>query len=290
MTRASLGPVFVLCSTPFGITEVGTRTRSAWRISCQCAQRLSASQRSALGWDGSRDQIAIVLNAFRHHRGRHNSKPSRWLSRPACSTPFGITEVGTLAGLGAVLAHQGAQRLSASQRSAQAKKGSARRPRDVLNAFRHHRGRHASTGRDCGRAIPVLNAFRHHRGRHWSRSLTLGRPACAQRLSASQRSAPATWTRPSTGSRVLNAFRHHRGRHIDAAARSSQFSSCSTPFGITEVGTPSLRTRLSEGERCSTPFGITEVGTHISSSPPCSPEVLNAFRHHRGRHPLRADG
>src|SRR5205823_3466933 len=84
------------CSTPFGITEVGTRA-----------------------WPGRRRRYRMELNAFRHHRGRHgdltttrgatilraqrlsasqrsalngDKTPFRTLK---CSTPFGITEVGT---------------------------------------------------------------------------------------------------------------------------------------------------------------------------------------------------
>src|SRR5205807_640062 len=36
---------------------------------------------------------------------------------------------------------------------------------------------------------------------------------------------------------------------------------CSTPFGITEVGTLALSFEPITSDRCSTPFGITEVGT-----------------------------
>ena len=36
----------------------------------------------------------------------------------------------------------------------------------VLNAFRHHRGRHTEIAQFVRRDAVVLNAFRHHRGRH----------------------------------------------------------------------------------------------------------------------------
>jgi len=36
---------------------------------------------------------------------------------------------------------------------------------------------------------------------------------------------------------------------------------CSTPFGITEVGTTYAALEYANLEECSTPFGITEVGT-----------------------------
>src|SRR5271165_3955325 len=50
---------------------------------------------------------------------------------------------------------------------------------------------------------------------------------------------------------------------------------CSTPFGITEVGTSGFRCPLGGSPLCSTPFGITEVGTRdqsFASTPryPCS--------------------
>src|SRR5208337_4945918 len=42
---------------------------------------------------------------------------------------------------------------------------------------------------------------------------------------------------------------------------------------------------------CSTPFGITEVGIPVTGiDPPGAPSVLNAFRHHRGGHPECREG
>ena len=63
-----------MCSTPFGITEVGTKvsTVGSERLPLG-AQRLSASQRSAHVWGSTRPAQPTL-----------------------CSTPFGITEVGTL--------------------------------------------------------------------------------------------------------------------------------------------------------------------------------------------------
>ena len=85
-----------MCSTPFGITE-GV-TQRAWAID-----------------QGS----AIVLNAFRHHGGRHSWERSDKLHDLECSTPFGITE-------GVTLSIVVPEALSSY----------------VLNAFRHHGGRH----------------------------------------------------------------------------------------------------------------------------------------------------
>ena len=154
-----------------------------------CAQRLSASQRSARRGARPRVRQPPVLNAFRHHRGRHKPKRLARLSGRRCSTPFGITEVGTRA----------------------------------------------------------------------------SRPACervpsAQRLSASQRSAQA------------------------AVCRAGRLAKCSTPFGITEVGTHKVAVVLITHCKCSTPFGITEVGTAPRGRVAARSRVLNAFRHHRGRH------
>ena len=133
----------------------------------------------------------------------------------------------------------------------------------VLNAFRHHRGRHkpilvidlrviecstpfgiTEVGTywnyfDAARES-VLNAFRHHRGRH-----------TAEKVGDFLRE------------KVLNAFRHHRGRHA------------------------TTRRGLAFSPLCSTPFGITEVGTVSFLGPLAYLIVLNAFRHHRGRHSCR---
>ena len=159
-----------------------------------------------------------VLNAFRHHRGRHMPPPFGtgrcWkcstpfgitevgtprdrptlVSARQCSTPFGITEVGTLIMPMKSRTWNRAQRLSASQRSARQQGACRRREARVLNAFRHHRGRHTCDG--------------------------LENPG---------------------GRLVLNAFRHHRGRHEATSIRYPCGCMCSTPFGITEVGTARAR-------------------------------------------------
>ena len=376
------------CSTPFGITEVGTIARTTLEpVAGPCAQRLSASQRSArravirrYGLDaimcstpfgitevgtslhvGMPSRRIRVLNAFRHHRGRHRGCPTRARrGRRGCSTPFGITEVGTLSELAAKLERDrcstpfgitevgtehvpgstavrcSAQRLSASQRSARATARSIATP--LISAQRlsasQRSARSAASVRQS--AIAVLNAFRHHRGRHASARRRVESDAstcstpfgitevgtvepqhrdhrarrCAQRLSASQRSAlKRSMLRPCWRARVLNAFRHHRGRHVADARSRSALTVCSTPFGITEVGTGGTRDAAMHRVQCSTPFGITEVGTRMVAHARCRLDrgaqrlsasqrsaldvddrpgrrstVLNAFRHHRGRH------
>ena len=64
-----------------------------------------------------------------------------------CSTPFGITEVGILGyDTPRYLDKCSAQRLSASQRWAyRGLDGRQSAQREVLNAFRHHRGGHTVT-------------------------------------------------------------------------------------------------------------------------------------------------
>ena len=215
MVRPAPSPGARMCSTPFGITEVGT-----WRAGVIV------------------DPGRLVLNAFRHHRGGRHAEGRAGIHRLVR-----------------------AQRLSASQRWAHQTLPHPQRQPIVLNAFRHHRG-----GRDrvCDSCLDhVLSA---------------------QRLSASQR-----WAR------------------VPPLASSPIPGLCSTPFGITEVGASFVNATTVTGSACSTPFGITEVGTpaattalsptrsaqRLSASQrwallPAAPwlarvmSVLNAFRHHRG--------
>ncbi len=132
-----------------------------------------------------------------------------------CSTPFGITEVGTLAGLGFC----GALKLCST-------------PFGITEV-----------GTDSGWPIPqpLQGAQRLSASLRWA--LCGCRPGSvglirAQRLSASLRWAQG-WVPLCVQPRRV----------------------CSTPFGITEVGTSSRLTILVSVALCSTPFGITEVGT-----------------------------
>ena len=230
------------------------------RISC--AQRLSASQRSARSRRARRQRRTDVLNAFRHHRGRHaHAGRGNWIV-DVCSTPFGITEVGTVRCL--------ADAFEVC----------------VLNAFRHHRGRHdGNQPRGLGGAR-VLNAFRHHRGRHHREE-----------------------QKDDRNQYVLNAFRHHRGRHRERSARFAVARNCAQRLSASQRSALGRSHGVGDGQGlCSTPFGITEVGTRsrtmacrqpgsaqrLSASqrsaqgnllrPQRGIRVLNAFRHHRGRH------
>src|SRR5262245_61233525 len=110
----------------------------------------------------------------------------------------------------------------------------------------------------------------------------------AQRLSASLLSARLGRHRIREVIRVLNAFRHHCCRHRTLPNRAVTCSWCSTPFGITAVGTIRVREGVVDEYRvlnafrhhccrhlqyapvwravnlCSTPFGITAVGTRVT--------------------------
>ena len=132
----------------------------------------------------------------------------------------------------------------------------------MLNAFRHHGGRHT---RRCGDCLPDL--------------------VCAQRLSASRRASPRLRPGRPAGGDVLNAFRHHGGRHWRMAKHEWHQSTCSTPFGITEgvTGRPQSLDRRRE-------FVLNAFRHHGGRHPPslqaCRSRclVLNAFRQHGGRH------
>ena len=255
----------VVCSTPFGITEVGIRDRASSTATAACAQRLSASQRWAFA--DHRLEIVTQLGAQRLSASQRWACPrsnATTCSQSACSTPFGITEVGI---------HRIVERLSAKRQCSTpfgitevgiiATAGSRSCNRCVLNAFRHHRGGHYARACRCAAAARCSTPFgitevgmrrrcRVHRaiavcstpfgitevGIAWDHGHGLGHGLGAQRLSASQRWAchdaePADLL----GCAVLNAFRHHRGGHRQRPAREPvRNRMCSTPFGITEVG------------------------------------------------------
>ena len=186
-----------------------------------------------------------------------------------------------------------------------------RPPVTVLNAFRHHRGRHRTAG---VRTTASAGAQRLSASPRWSHPASSARrfdESSAQRLSASPKWCTAIADRRwRCRQRVLNAFRHHRSGHGFAGRRvRSAMSECSTPFGITEVVTAAIPRSWTSDVRCSTPFGITEaalrrydlaaaadclcstpfgiteVGTTRSERRPRDlRRVLNAFRHHRSGH------
>ena len=274
------------CSTPFGITEVGTRAHRATPPLEHAAQRLSASRRSA---PRRSPPSATPRSSAQRLSASRRSAPKRLAvggKTYDCSTPFGITEVGTL-GVERPLRRR--ERCSTPFGITEVGTGQSFRdgkPVELLNAFRHHGGRHWNTGAPyypdfyCSTPFGItevgtrrrsaldrigphlLNAFRHHGGRH--------RPA-----HGASRAGP----------RLLNAFRHHGGRHTRTLDGSS------APTRSAQRLSASRRSAHCPGELvetlryCSTPFGITEVGTRARRRPPCGPaRLLNAFRHHGGRH------
>ncbi len=158
-----------------------------------------------------------MLNAFRHHGCREIPSVFRSSVVYQCSTPFGITAVGSPCGRVRKPTARCAQRLSASRLS-----GACRAPR----------------GR---RACSVLNAFRHH-GCREQRS-----PSCAPTIRSAQR---------------LSASRLSG---VPGGVSAADLDACSTPFGITAVGSVIRRDLLTPLVRCSTPFGITAVGRGVGA-------------------------
>ena len=117
------------CSTPCGITEVGT----------------------AIGRDHDLGPCHAVLNALRHHRGRHriDRHPLQKLVH-LCSTPCGITEVGTFHVLGTRFKiWKCSTPCGITEVGTRPAPTSPRSPGRVLNALRHHRGRHKARRSSC---------------------------------------------------------------------------------------------------------------------------------------------
>ena len=220
---------------------VGTTNRGEPFASLPRAQRLSASLWSAQLGAVNESSGKGVLNAFRHHCGRHSVRVVLATKRILCSTPFGITVVGTTF------------RCAASSASCR-----------VLNAFRHHCGRHGCCVVDLLESRKCSTPF----------GITVvGTPVtptcfpelpCAQRLSASLWSARSyrsvSHTVRSRAQR-LSASLWSALHGLDGNWSDEQVSVCSTPFGITVVGTGRAGGGLVDNLWCSTPFGITVVGT-----------------------------
>jgi len=84
---------------------------------------------------------------------------------------------------------------------------------------------------------------------------------CAQRLSASLNSAQPGRRRNGGGRRGAQRLSASLNSAPAGGGCDSIRVWCSTPFGITEFGTPCGWARPRGVLRCSTPFGITEFGT-----------------------------
>ena len=206
------------------------------------AQRLSASQR----WACDRPRCS----ADSRRCAQRLSASQRW----ACRADRAAHRPNSA----------GAQRLSASQRWAySAGRRRAQIRVQVLNAFRHHRGGHASLPRATGMRRRVLNAFRHHRGGHRAsaRSTTAIVIECSTPFGITEVGIARAGSSTCAVHRVLNAFRHHRGGHRIARAVDA-----SRPAGAQRLSASqrwACRHRSAADQAihgCSTPFGITEVG------------------------------
>ena len=300
-----------VCSTPFGITDFCTRSPTRDPRSSCGAQRLSASQISAPSLSRESRGAARVLNAFRHHRFLHfltTRRSSIWL----CAQRLSASQISAQSSPPpGCFRGPCAQRLSASQISALSVILEMRLLHLVLNAFRHHRFLHRKRIIGSRLTAGVLNAFRHHRFLHRSRHRTTRTPRrCAQRLSASQISAPSSspcvsidtcaqrlsasqisalrLAGPPKGLKtVLNAFRHHRFLH------STEPSALSVRVSAQRLSASQISAHRVQHDDlmlvpvCSTPFGITDFCTGSGGGRyPCD-AVLNAFRHHRFLHGSR---
>ena len=273
------------CSTPFGITEAGTRARRCITSPVPGAQRLSASLRWA--------PVAAALDSAVHGAQRLSASLRgasadgiRPRSLDVCSTPFGITEVGTLPasaqpGIGDRMCStpfgitEAGTSPSTSTRALE--RPACSTPFGITEAGTVGGSARHRLGMRCSTPFGITEAARAVRRSSSACS------ACAQRLSASLR-----WAR-----------RRGRRRRVGELR-------CSTPFGITEAGTAGPRASArSVRFVCSTPFGITEAGTypnagacqsgtcaqrlsaslrrasaHRAEADQPGQRVLNAFRHH----------
>src|SRR5436305_805647 len=115
-------PMYEMCSTPVGVTVVGTGRRGRRGRPVGRAPRLSASLGAAPQGVGGGSAPTRVLNACRRHCGRHRDIDGYSLYVGECSTPVGVTVVGTVGRKhDFVQGTARAQRLSASLWSALSK-------------------------------------------------------------------------------------------------------------------------------------------------------------------------
>ena len=276
-----------------------------------CAQRLSASQISALDLDvqglaqhevlnafrhhrfphrvapPAKASCSSVLNAFRHHRFPHTWHADRSPDSVRCSTPFGITDFRT----------RELDKLSDWRIG-------------VLNAFRHHRFPHVDGDgylkADILCSTPFgITDFRTSPYSFGPLDLTecstpFGitdfrtiRQLClfsmlwrAQRLSASQISARFRLDPgPNPNTVCSTPFGITDFRTVPNGQGPLEVLLCSTPFGITDFRTRFAYPSGSSYPSCSTPFGITDFRTVLRACiSKLRTRVLNAFRHHRFPH------
>ena len=179
------------------------------------AQRLSASQRGAYHVLELHRLVEMCSTPFGITEGGHvaGAPPMPPLDKMCC-TPFGITEGGI---------HK--SRSSLAER------------RHVLNAFRHHRGGHVLVFEDRVISRVCSTPFGITEGGHSASVPFAASCPRAQRLSASQRGA-SPWldsiANTTWGAQRLSASQ--RGASRLPVVPADQLKECSTPFGITEGG------------------------------------------------------
>ena len=233
------------CSTPCGITEVGT---FSVRIAGMAV-------------------VQSVLNALRHHRGRHDRSPACSRRRPCCaqrlaasqrsarlsprwsltallgcSTPCGITEVGTGHGLTPRAVHSAmcstpcgiTEVGTIGAAAAQRRRFMCSTPCGITEVGTRWRPRPIAPMHGCSTPCGITEV-----GTQLDRAVDADASRCAQRLAAS------------------------RGWHISILEPACAVARCSTPCGITEVGTLNERCDTAQCRRCSTPCGIR--GWHSSA-------------------------
>ena len=200
-----------MCSTPFGITEFGTMGAIDAVLNALGAQRLSASLNSAPcsapRWRAacaSAQRLSASLNSA---RGVGNGAAGG----VECSTPFGITEFGTVRPRLTGRRPERAQRLSASLNSARPPPLGPRRPQpgaQRLSASLNSAPVEADSATHHLRGAQRLSASLNS-ARTWPSYWMYLAPLRAQRLSASLNSAPVVGHGVVAFGCVLNAFRHH---------------------------------------------------------------------------------
>ena len=208
------------CSTPFGITEVGTQRRRPGRPSGQVLNAFRHHRGRHTDNHDETGREAEVLNAFRHHRGRHATIQCKTETGIVCSTPFGITEVGTKADVMSVNDEEAGIVCSTPfgitevgtlvHRHAEDRPGVCSTPFGITEVGTTDILVLTDGAVRCSTPFGITEV-----GTIMTDRVTVGSPG-AQRLSASQRSAPCAAGRNQQAALVLNAFRHHRGRHTQS--------------------------------------------------------------------------
>ena len=206
----------VVCSTPCGITEVGTRPRRRPRSTV--ADVLNALRHHGVGtsataaWRLGRDRVCSTPCGITG--GRHPARrPVDAASAIVCSTPCGITGGRHQRRQGdSRLAASCAQRLAASQRSAHGTSSGARPQQSRAQRLAASRSSALELrSADSHWPARVLNALRHHGGRH--RARRYGPSAmphvCSTPCGITEFGTHRDRTASPPARRVLNALRHH---------------------------------------------------------------------------------